>query len=115
MLYNKKHGLKGASTFVAATAGNKRGYPFHFKVDPPDQDMDKPIDIHISDIPGTLSTIVECLKLYMPTGLVGFNIDMAYLEQRELENFTQVLKFLIQRNAATNGFVDVETGVKLTI
>ncbi|SDF43918.1 Predicted nucleotide-binding protein containing TIR-like domain-containing protein [Mucilaginibacter pineti] len=113
MLYNKKHELKGASTFVAAHATSKRGYPFHFKVDPPDQDMANPIDIHISDIPGTLSTIVECLKLYLPTGLVGFNIDMAYLEKRELQNFTQVLKFLIERNVATNGFVEVETEAKL--
>ncbi|MEO6520527.1 MAG: STING domain-containing protein [Mucilaginibacter sp.] len=107
MLYNKKHELKGASTFVSASAANRRGYPFHFKVDPPDQDMSNPIDIHISDIPGTLSTIVECLKLYLPTGLIGFNIDMAYLEKRELENFNKVLKYLVDRNVATKNYVDV--------
>jgi hypothetical protein len=113
MLYNKKHDLKGASTSVAASAPSKRGYPFHFKIDPPDQDMAQPIDIHILDIPGTLSTIVECLKLYLPSGLVGFNIDMAYLEKRELENFTKVLLFLINRNAATKNFVELETEVQI--
>lgn len=114
MLYNRKNDLKGASTFVAASATNKRGYPFHFKVDPPEQNMAQPIDIHILDIPGTLSTIVECLKLYLPSGLVGFNIDMDYLEKRELENFTKVLRFLIERNAITKSYVEVETGVKLS-
>nr|WP_294948797.1 STING domain-containing protein [uncultured Mucilaginibacter sp.] len=114
MLYNRQHELKGASTFVSSTSANKRGYPFHFKVDPPDQDMNQPIDIHILDIPGTLSTIVECLKLYLPSGLVGFNIDMDYLEKRELENFTKVLRHLVDRNAATKSYVGVETEVKLS-
>lgn len=110
-LYNRKHELKGATTFV--TAANKRGYPFHFKIDPPGQDVSQPIDIHILDIPSTLSTIVECLKLYLPTGLVGFNIDMDYLNKRELDNFSKVLIYLIDRDSATRDFVDVETEVKL--
>lgn len=114
MLYNKKHNLRGASTFVnSSDSSNRRGYPFHFKVDPPDQDMNNPIDIHVSDVPGTLSTIVESLKLYLPTGVVGFNIDMDYLEKRELNNFVSVLQFLIDRNSSTKGYVDIVVDAKI--
>jgi len=114
MLYNKKHQLNKATTFIDPANGNAgRGYPFHFKIDPPEPDLDKAIDIHVSDIPGTLSTIVESLKLYLPTKEVGFDFDMDYLEKRELENFSKVLKYLISRNAVTKGFVEVETEISI--
>jgi hypothetical protein len=112
MLYNKKHGLSKATTFVDPTNGNSgRGYPFHFKIDPPEQDLDKEIDIHVSDIPGTLSTIVESLKLYLPTKEVGVDFDIEYLEKRELENFTKVLKYLTNKNTSTKGYVEIQSEV----
>lgn len=112
MLYNKKHSLNKASTTVETTY-HGRGYPFHFKIDPPQQNPEEPIEIHISDVPGTLSTIVECLKLYMPTKDVGLDFNLEYLEQRELNNFAQVLKFLINKNTVTKSNVEVETDVIL--
>jgi hypothetical protein len=112
MLYNKKHGLNKASTALEATTQG-RGYPFHFKIDPPSTHPDNPIEIHISDVPGTLSTIVECLKLYLPATDVGPDFNMSYLEKRELDNFTKVLNFLIKKNTVTNTFVEVETDVAI--
>jgi len=112
MLYNKKHGLNKASTTLEATS-QTRGYPFHFKIDPPESNPENPIEIHISDVPGTLSTIVECLKLYLPTTDVGPDFDMNYLEQRELDNFAKVLSFLIKKNSVSNTFVEIETEVKI--
>jgi hypothetical protein len=112
-LYNKKHGLSKASTCTNPTTQGSRGYPFHFKIDPPDADQENPVDIHLSDIPSTLSTIVDSLKLYLPTNQVGLDFDMDYLEKREIENFAKVLKYLIGRNVATKGFVTVDTNVHL--
>lgn len=109
MLYNAKHSLNKASTGVGSAS---RGYPFYFKIEPPQQNPEDPIEIHICDVPGTLSTIVECLKLFMPTKDVGPDSDLNYLERRELENFAKVLKFLINKNTITKYNVDVETDVK---
>ena len=105
LLYNKKHKLNKATTALDAAG---RGYPFHFKIDPPQEDIDKEIDIHISDIPTTLNTIVECLKLYLPSGEVGVDFNIEHLEKRELDNFASVLEFYISRNAISRGFVTIE-------
>lgn len=112
-LYNKRHGLNKATTCTNPAAKGTRGYPFHFKVDPPSADQESPVDINLSDIPSTLSTIVDSLKLYLPSNLVGQDFDVDYLEARELENFAKVLRYLIGRNAATKGYVNVTTNVKL--
>ncbi|WP_286849569.1 MULTISPECIES: CBASS system CD-NTase-associated NAD(+) hydrolase Cap12 [Sphingobacterium] len=112
-LYNKRYGLSKATTCANPAVLGTRGYPFHFKVDPPDADQESPVDIHLSDIPSTLSTIVESLKLYLPSNQIGQDFDMDYLEMRELENFAKALKYLIGRNAATKGYVNVVTNVKL--
>lgn len=113
-LYNKKQELSKASTCANSAIQSNRGYPFHFKIDPPDANQDNPVDIHLSDIPSTLSTIVESLKLYLPTTQVGQDFDMDYLEIRELENFSKVLAYLISRNTATKGFVTVKTNVQIS-
>ena len=112
-LYNKKHGLNEATTYVDVEIPNRRGYPFHFKVDPPEQDMDHPIDIHVSDIPNTISTIAECLKLYLPTKKIGVDEDLDHLEKRELDNFARVLIRLISKNSLTKNSVSVEVGVTI--
>lgn len=112
-LYNKKQGLSKASTCTNPAVQGTRGYPFHFKINPPEADQNSPIDILLSDIPSTLSTIVDSLKLYLPTNQVGRDFDMDYLEMRELENFAKVLQYLIGRNAATKEFVTVATKVAL--
>lgn len=112
-LYNKKQGLSKASTCTNPAVQGTRGYPFHFKINPPEADQNSPVDILLSDIPSTLSTIVDSLKLYLPTNQVGRDFDMDYLEMRELENFAKVLQYLIGRNAATKEFVTVATKVTL--
>lgn len=112
-LYNKRHDLKKATTYVDIDMGKGRGYPFHFKVDPPEQDLEKPLEIHVSDVPNTLSTIVEALKLYLPTKEVGSDEDMEHLERRELDNFARVLKYLISKNILTKKNVTVEVDVTL--
>jgi len=112
-LYNKKNELSKAATCSDPEVKGTRGYPFHFKIDPPEPDQEKPVEIHLSDIPSTLSTIVESLRLYLPTNQVGMDFDVDYLEKRELENFAKVLRYLISRNVATKDFVKVEADVKL--
>nr|WP_068892291.1 STING domain-containing protein [Pedobacter panaciterrae] len=113
-LYNQHHKLTKATTFVDGTLElDDRGYPFHFKVDPPEPDLGKEVEIHISDIPNTLSTIVEALKLYLPPKSVGRDYDIEHLERRELENFANVLIFLIEKNTITKKVVTVERNVTL--
>jgi hypothetical protein len=104
-LYNKKHKLNKATTALDSAG---RGYPFHFKIDPPQEDVEKEIDIHISDIPTTLSTIVECIKLYLPSGEVGADFNNEHLEKRELDNFASVLEYYISMNAISRGYVSIE-------
>lgn len=96
-LYNKRNNLDNASTFYITP---KRGYPFAFKLDPPTLVSDcKAVQLY--DIPTTLSTIGEALKLFMPVELVGQSLEVEHLERRELENFSKVLKYLIRKNVST--------------
>ncbi|WP_276345617.1 STING domain-containing protein [Daejeonella sp. JGW-45] len=111
--YNKSNSLLKATTYVDAEVGNRRGYPFHFKVDPPEQDSKHPLEIHVSDIPNTLNTIGECLKLYLPSGEIGSNKDLEHLESRELNNFTKVLSYLIKKNNLTKRNVSIEVDVEV--
>lgn len=109
-LYNRGSKFEKAST---CDSSSSRGYPLYFKTDSSWADSEKPIDIYMSDIPSTLNTIVECLKLYIPSGDVGKDFDKEYLEKRELDNFAKVLAYLINRNATTRNFVFVNTNVKI--
>ncbi len=111
ILYNKKHNLMNAMT--GAVSSGKRGYPFVFKIDPPDQDVNKNVEIHLFDIPSTLDTIVQTIKLFFPTDRVGFDEEIERLEKRELANFAKTLRFLISKNAATRENVKVHERVTL--
>lgn len=114
MFYNRKHELQKASTYIDVEAQTHgRGYPFHFKIDPPGQGNEDEISIQISDVPGTLSTIVESLKLYLPAREVGTDFDVEHLERRELYNFSKTLRYLIGKNSITKGFVTIHTDVSL--
>ncbi|TFZ62856.1 hypothetical protein E4631_24370 [Hymenobacter sp. UV11] len=109
--YNHINGLEQADTAVLpGTQG--RGYPFHFKIDPPEEGEGNPINAHIFDVPTTLGTIVEAIKLYLPTNTIGPDIDKEHLERRELRNFANVLRHYISRNAWTKGHVEVIEGVE---
>lgn len=110
-IYNKNNSLSRATTCTDPAVHSERGYPFHFKVDPPEADPDVPMEIHLSDIPRTLNTIVESLKLYLPSNQIGLDFDIDYLEKRELENFAKVLQYLISRNVATKKYVNVFVNV----
>jgi hypothetical protein len=108
-LYYKKHGLNSGTT---ATVATRRGYPFVFKLEPPEQsENDKIIDLY--DVPGTLNTISEALKIYMPRVQVGQSPEVEHLERRELANFAKVLNYLILQNVLTNGYVHVHSDVTL--
>lgn len=109
--YNKMHSLDGANTVPSSTSG--RGYPFHFKIDPIDQDTGGEIEVKMFDIPTTLNTILESIKLYLPATTVGSNRDSEYLERRELENFGKVLKFLVSKNSLTKNTVFITDSVVL--
>ncbi len=113
-LFNDHHKLTKATTYVDKSKGdNRRGYPFHFKVEPSAIDFDSELDVQISDIPNTIGTIVDALKLYMPSKSVRADEDREFLEKRELANFAKVLKHLISKNSYTKNAVTVEIDVKI--
>jgi hypothetical protein len=103
--FNKQRGLGKAQTVV--TNQVHRDYPFHFKIDPPDQSLSEEVEVKIFDVPTTLNTIVESIKLFMPSDKIGQNPDQDYLEKRELENFTKVLKHLVEKNSLTKKYVTI--------
>jgi hypothetical protein len=103
--YNRANNLEPASTFED-TPG-KRGYPFHFRIDIPDS-ID-PIDVVLHDVPTTINTIQEAIKLYYPVTKVGSNLNKEHIERRELKNFANVLRHLISRNInAKNNVIVLE-------
>ncbi len=53
-MYNKKHELKTATTGAIV---NKRGFPFLFRIEPPDQDENQHIVVELTDVVSTLNTI----------------------------------------------------------
>lgn len=108
--YNRANDLEPASTYEE-TAG-KRGYPFHFKIEVPDQDASIPIDVTLHDVPTTMNTILEAIKLYYPLTQIGSNQDKEHLERRELENFANVLRYLVSKNTnARNNVIILENVV----
>ncbi|MDO7874342.1 nucleotide-binding protein [Hymenobacter sp. ASUV-10] len=110
--YNQQYSLERAETAVLDVAGG-RGYPFHFKIDPPHEGPGMSLDAHVFDIPTTLNTILEAIKLFMPSGTVGVDLDKENLERRELKNFANVLRYYIGRNTWTKGHVTILEDVSL--
>lgn len=110
-LYNKNHSLEAAST--VNTSKTNRDYPFHFRIDSVDPVNTDDVEVKIFDIPTTLNTISESIKLFMPLERLGANKDIQYLERRELENFAKVLRYLISKNALTKNSVYVSENVML--
>lgn len=109
--YNKTHGLEQASTAVLPDSGG-RGYPFHFRIDPPEQNFEQPLDLHVFDIPTTIDTILEAIKLYFPSSYVGTDEDREHIERRELINFANVVRHYVNKNAWTRDNVEVLEKVK---
>ncbi|MBO0938704.1 nucleotide-binding protein [Fibrella sp. HMF5335] len=103
--FNISRDLEPASTVEINPT--KRGYPFHFKIDPPGQDLSGSIDAKLYDVPTTLNTILEALKLYYPSSQIGTDRERENLEKRELKNFGSVLKYLISKNSWTKNNVQV--------
>lgn len=109
--YNKTKGLNQAQTL--STAPTQRGYPFHFKIDPAEQNTTQEVEIKLFDVPTTLNTIVEAVKLFLPTEKVGQNSDYEYLEDGELKNFAKVLRYLVKKNSLTRPVVVISDNVVL--
>jgi hypothetical protein len=87
-------------------AHGQRGYPFHFKILPGSIAGDEVCHIH--DLPTTLNTIQECIRLLMPAVQVGPDQNRSFLEARELDNFSAVLAFLVSKNTSTRNHVQIE-------
>jgi hypothetical protein len=100
--YNNSQVLSSAST----GATGQRGYPFHFKTVPGTSAGGSICQIH--DMPTTLNTIQECIKLLMPAEQVGHDADLNFLEKRELDNFSRVLGFLVSKSTSTRNHVIIE-------
>ncbi len=100
--YNNSQNLSPASTGAAG----QRGYPFHFKT-LPGPGAGGAI-CHIHDMPTTLNTIQECIKLLMPAEQVGHDANLSFLEKRELDHFSRVLGFLVSKSTSTRNHVFIE-------
>ena len=110
--YYRVHGLESADTVVLPGAQG-RPYPFRFKIDPPQDNHSNPLDIHVVDVPTTLDTIQEAIKLYFPQGYIGPDEDKEQLEKRELRNFANVLRHLISKNPWTRGHAEIIENVQV--
>lgn len=109
--YNKAKGLEPAQTF--STIKTNRGYPFHFKIDSAEQDRTQKLEVRLFDVPTTLNTIVEAVKIFLPSEKVGQNSEHEYLEDRELKNFAKVLKYLVKKNSLTRSKVIITDNVAM--
>lgn len=108
--YNKINALEKASTVTLPNTSG-RDYPFNFRVDPPLSDYSSAVDVQIYDVPTTLDTILEAIRLYFPNTFIGSNEEREHLEKRELRNFANVLRYYVNKNSWTKGHVFVEEGV----
>jgi Predicted nucleotide-binding protein containing TIR-like domain len=100
--YAASQQLSSAST----GATGQRGYPFHFKALAGTGAGN--MVYHIHDLPTTLNTIQECIKLLMPAEQVGHDLNRSFLEKRELDNFCNVLVFLVSKSTSTKNHVVIE-------
>ncbi len=103
--YSERNGLEQAQTI--SHSPKQRGYPFQFKIDPDNQDPNEAMEVMLYDIPSTLNTIPESVKLFLPTEKVGPSSEYEFLESRELQNFGKVLQHLVSKNALTRKHVSV--------
>lgn len=104
-IYNKNNKLLPART--CEMQETKRGYPFHFKIDPAGQDEKQPVELKIFDIPTTLNTLLESIKLFLPQQAIGEDDNTLIIHKRELHNFIQVLKHLIKKSVLTQNNVHI--------
>lgn len=103
MIYAKRHGLvKGVIEHPTGITG-KRGYGLHMKIDPSESDI-----AHLYDIPMTLNTISETIRLFLGVTYVGKDDNWKHLEARELNNFSTVLGTLIAQNDCSKHNVVIE-------
>jgi hypothetical protein len=110
--YYRMHNMESADTVVLQGAQG-RSYPFRFKIDPPQKGHDNPLDVHVVDVPTTLNTIQDAIKLYFPQGYIGPDEDKEQLEKRELRNFANVLRHFISKNPWTRNHVEVIEDVQV--
>lgn len=109
--YNRQNKLRPASTELAGSS--KRGYPFHFRIDPPDQAVDSKLEVQLFDVPTTLSTIVGAINLSLNSTSIGPSDDREYLKARELQNFANVLQTLVNEDVNAKDNVEVLLNIRL--
>ena len=83
----------------------RRSSSFRFKIEPQKKDDRGQIDVLIYDIPSTINTIWETIKIYYPSSQIGKNTDREHLEKRELKNFANVLRYYVEKNSWTKDHV----------
>lgn len=103
--FKLKHNLESASTIEQDP--QKIGSSFYFKIEPREKDHNNQIEVHIYDIPNTINTILETIKIYYPSVQIGKDKDREHIEQRELKNFANVLRYFIGKNSWTRENVKI--------
>ena len=95
-VFFSKHGLKETSV-----KSPNRNYPIWVTY----QDGEDVLKIY--DLPSTLNGIDKAIEMYMRKGHIGKTEEQQLLEDRELRNFTRVLKLLINNNSCCRGLVRI--------
>jgi hypothetical protein len=109
--YNRHHNLQAAATEMANS--QKRGYPFHFRIDPPEQDLSAKVEVQLFDVPTTLTTIVKSIDLCLDSSFIGKDDNKQYLKSRELANFANVLQTLVDDDDNAKSCVEIALNIKL--
>ena len=81
-----------------------RTYPIFVESTPADEHKDEAI---IADLPTILNGIDQAIDMYFCTGHIGKSQEQQLTEERELNNFTRVLKLLISRDAYCREIVEI--------
>lgn len=109
--YNRQHNLQAAATELASS--QKRGYPFHFRIDPPDQDLTCKVEVQLFDVPTTLTTIAKSIDLCLDSSSIGKDENKQYLKARELANFANVLQTLVNDDDNAKNSVEIALNIRL--
>jgi len=97
ILYFRKNDLKQ----IPLKCSN-RNFPVYVTFDKENENK-----LSLYDMPTTLDGIDKCIELYMRKGHLGKTQAQQLLEERELRNFTQTLRNLVQNDAFARDIVKI--------
>lgn len=99
-VHSKRNGL---TVVTIKPNGMGRGFPLFVSQQSGDNE-----DLLISDVPTALNTLTESIMTLLSETAFSKSKERAHIEQKELNNFAQVLAELISRDSCSNNNVVIE-------